>query len=159
RTDHREKVASCGGSPAPMLESVPGFSSRVKQARRLAAKDSKSSSHRPARSPFERPALRHTLAICALVLCAVFVYSNSFHAPLVLDNDEIILKDPRVHSTSGFQLHRILTGQYWETAPTGLYRPLTTLSYLLNYTILGGGSDPVGYHWLNFLVHAANMAL
>src|SRR5262249_58273420 len=72
---------------------------------------------------------------------------------------EIILQDPRVHEASSTQLHRILTQQYWETSTTGLYRPITTLSYLLNYAILGGGADPSGYHWLNLLLHLTNVAL
>jgi tetratricopeptide (TPR) repeat protein len=107
----------------------------------------------------QRPAFRHILAGLALVVAALFAYSNSFHAPFLLDNEEIILKDPRIHAASPVQLHRILTQQYWETAPTGLYRPLTTLSYLFNYAILGGGADPTSYHWINFALHALNMIL
>jgi tetratricopeptide (TPR) repeat protein len=95
-------------------------------------------------------------SVLAVVFCA---YSNSFHAPFILDNYEIILRDPRVQEVSSTQLHRILTQQYWETATTGLYRPVTTLSYLLNYAILGGGADPSGYHWLNLLLHLTNVAL
>src|SRR5205807_9565903 len=36
---------------------------------------------------------------------------------------------------------------------------LTTLSYLFNYAILGNGDRPAGYHWINFALHAANIAL
>ena len=95
-------------------------------------------------------------ALMALVFLA---YGNALHAPLLLDNEGIILKDARIQSLSGVQLHRILDGQYWEVAPTGLYRPLVTLSYLFDYSILGNGADPAGYHWINILLHAVNVAL
>ena len=42
---------------------------------------------------------------------------------------------------------------------TGLYRPLSTFSYLLNYAIFGNGPLPAGYHWVNFALHAVNIAL
>jgi len=102
---------------------------------------------------------RHATLLATAIVLAWLAYSNSFRAPLILDNAEVIEKDARVHSTSPVQLHRILTQQYWETANTGLYRPLTTLSILFNYVILGDGADPGGYHGLNFLLHAANIAL
>jgi tetratricopeptide (TPR) repeat protein len=94
--------------------------------------------------------------VLLLVICA---YSNSFSAPFLLDNDEIVLQDPRVHTVSALQLQRILTHQYWETASTGLYRPLTTLSYLFNYAVLGNGANPEGYHWINLILHLANVWL
>ena len=105
------------------------------------------------------PAVKHALLLAAVIVFALLAYANSFHAPLILDNDGIILKDPRVHAVTPVQLHRILTQQYWETANTGLYRPLTTLSFLLNYAVLGNGPDPYGYHVFNFLLHAVNIVL
>src|SRR5260370_11179786 len=42
---------------------------------------------------------------------------------------------------------------------SGLYRPLTTFSFMLNYSILGNGANPSGYHWLNFVWDAVNMGL
>ena len=40
-----------------------------------------------------------------------------------------------------------------------MYRPLTTLSYLFNYAILGNGEHPAGYHAVNLLLHEANVIL
>jgi tetratricopeptide (TPR) repeat protein len=97
--------------------------------------------------------------LAALLVLVFLAYSNSFGAPFLLDNEEIILHDARVHTVSSVQLHRILTQQYWETATTGLYRPLTTLSYLFNYAVLGNANNPEGYHWLNLLLHLANIAM
>ena len=42
---------------------------------------------------------------------------------------------------------------------SGLYRPITTLSFLFNYSVLGNGTDPSGYHWVNLLLHFLNVLL
>ncbi len=86
-------------------------------------------------------------------------YSNSLHGPFLFDNDQVILKDTRVQAVTSDHIRRILTRSYWEASPTGLYRPLTTLSYLFNYAVLGNETNPVGYHWFNLILHALNIGL
>jgi tetratricopeptide (TPR) repeat protein len=95
------------------------------------------------------------LALCALVLAT---YSNSFQAGLVFDNSEVISRDTRIRAVTPENVRRILTEGY-SRATSGLYRPLTTFSYLLNYTVFGNGNHPAGYHWVNLTVHAANVLL
>jgi Flp pilus assembly protein TadD len=93
----------------------------------------------------------------ALVLAA---YSNSFDAGFVYDNESAILADARVHEANLHNARRILTEGYWVNQPTtDLYRPVTTLSYLVNYAILGNGANPAGYHWVNLVLHGANVSL
>jgi len=46
-----------------------------------------------------------------------------------------------------------------EGSQRAFYRPLTTLSYLLNYRILGNTDHAAGYHWINFFLHWANTVL
>jgi hypothetical protein len=65
------------------------------------------------------------------------VYSNSFGVGFPVDNNDIILQDPRVPTVTSLTLHRIFTQQYWEIASTGLYRPLTTLSYHVQLRLSG----------------------
>jgi protein O-mannosyl-transferase len=48
---------------------------------------------------------------------------------------------------------------WWPYGESGLFRPLTTLSYLFNYAVLGNGEHPAGYHWVNLLLHAVNVFL
>ncbi len=70
------------------------------------------------------------------------------------------MEDARVHEATLPNAHRILTEGYWVGQPTtGLYRPLTTFSYLLNYAILGNGANPAGYHWVNLILHLVNVSL
>src|SRR5262249_28055685 len=102
----------------------------------------------------------HAVRIAALWAIALIAYSNSFKSGLIFDNFWLIVQASRVHAVTGENLGLILTQEYWYNSTlTGLYRPLTTLSYLFNYAILGGGDRPGGYHAINFAMHAINIAL
>jgi protein O-mannosyl-transferase len=97
------------------------------------------------------------LGLCLLTLLA---YSNSFSTGFALDNRGLIVDDTRIREASSENLAKIFEHTYWwPYGESGLYRPLTTLSYLFNYSTLGGGTSPAGYHWLNFLLHAGNVLL
>jgi len=101
------------------------------------------------------------LAIWGFVLVA---YSNSFHAALVFDNASAIGEDPRIREVTPANIQSILRGGYWygngaRAATSGLYRPFTTFSYLVNYAVLGNGPRPAGYHWVNFVLHEVNVTL
>ena len=63
----------------------------------------------------------------------------------------LLLGDPRIRNASVENLNLILQHTYWwPNGEADIYRPLTTLSYLFNYSILGNGNHPAGYHWVNF---------
>jgi tetratricopeptide (TPR) repeat protein len=97
------------------------------------------------------------LALWALVLAA---YSNSFQAGLVFDSAMVITGDTRIQAVTPRNLGLILTEGYWHGSTTsGLYRPLTTFSYLLNYAVFGNGTHPAGYHWVNLALHGVNVSL
>src|SRR6185369_3095841 len=68
--------------------------------------------------------------------------------------------DPRIREVTSQNVGQILSHTFWwPNGEAGIYRPLTTLTYLLNYAILGNGRQPTGYHWINFLLHAGNVLL
>src|SRR5262245_18702797 len=95
--------------------------------------------------------------LCALVLAA---YANSFSAGFALDSRQLVLNDARVHAVTAENVALILQKSYWwPYGESGLYRPLTTLSYLVNYSVLGSADRPAGYHWFNIAVHAVNVLL
>ena len=103
---------------------------------------------------------RHFLAAAILCGAVLAAFSNSFSAGFVFDSKPILLQDPRIRQASAENLALIFQHTYWwPFGEAGLYRPVTTLSYLLNYAVLGNGSDAAGYHWVNFLLHAANVLL
>jgi tetratricopeptide (TPR) repeat protein len=103
---------------------------------------------------------RYGWRIVALLILVFAAYSNSFTAGLVFDSVPVIEQDPRIRDATLQNFRSILNGQYWYVnATAGLYRPVTTLSYLLNYSVLGDAARPAGYHWVNFALHAINTTL
>lgn len=90
--------------------------------------------------------------VAAVALLAVLVYANSLANGFALDDGAIILNNPRVHSLDN--VHRFFYTPYWTTAPegTGLYRPITLLTYALDWQLWNG--DATGFHLVNVLLHA-----
>jgi protein O-mannosyl-transferase len=110
--------------------------------------------------PKRRRWLKGILIAVALCIPALLAYSNSFHAGFTLDNDAIILHNPAIQSATSANLTLILQHTYWwPKFEVGLYRPVTTVSYLLNYAVLGNRENPLGYHVVNFLLHCINVLL
>ncbi len=96
----------------------------------------------------------------ALFAIALIAYLNSFSLDLAFDGRRMVRDDPRIRAVSAANLRLILKKDYWYPANSDrLYRPLTTASYLLNYSILGNADRAPGYHVLNFLLHAVNVWL
>ncbi len=103
---------------------------------------------------------RHGWRLLAIWGLLAIAYSNSFQSGLVLDNAAIIARDPRIRQATAQNVLSILDGGYRYNKPNaGLYRPLTTLSYMVNYAIFGDGARPAGYHWVNLTLHCVNVAL
>ena len=80
----------------------------------------------------------------AAIFAAFLVYSPVFNGPFVFDDQGAIFLDPNAAK---------LPVSGW----IGTTRGLTTFSYWVNYRM--GGTDPTGYHWVNFLLHLACAAL
>jgi tetratricopeptide (TPR) repeat protein len=121
---------------------VPG---KVKRTAPIAAAPAKTSKWRA----------RAGLAAIALV-----AYANSFGLGLAQDANTIVGQDARLRAVTADNLNLILTKNYWwPLGGDGLYRPVTTLSFLFNYSVLGNGANAAGYHAVNFLLHAVNVWL
>lgn len=103
---------------------------------------------------------RYWLASLALLALTLLGFSNSFSAGLALDNQLLITGDPRITEASAHNIGQIFEHTFWwPNGEAGIYRPFTTLSFLFNYATLGNATAPAGYHWINFLLHAANVLL
>src|SRR6266850_5438600 len=97
------------------------------------------------------------LLLLGLVLAT---YANSFDGAFLGDSGAIVLEDPRVREVNRDNLALIFRQHYWyPTADANVYRPLVTLSFLLNYAVLGNADRPAGYHWVNLGLHACNVIL
>jgi hypothetical protein len=103
----------------------------------------------------------HLAVVFILGAIVLFTYANTLQdTEFALDNKFIILEDPRLRQPSRENLRLIFQQDYWwPKAVSGLYRPLTTLSYMFNYSVLGNRDRATGYHWVNFLLHWANTLL
>ena len=72
----------------------------------------------------------------------------------------LLAADTRVRAITPENLHLILTRDYWYPIwDAGLYRPVVSLSWLLNYTAGGNAQHPLAYHVVNFALHAGNVLL
>ena len=101
------------------------------------------------------------MKVIALIGAAILLaYFGSLSNGFAGDARGLVLEDPRVHDASSENLGNIFTHTYWwPYGESGLYRPVTTLSYLFNYAVLGNGKDAAGYHWTNLLLHLGNVLL
>ena len=106
---------------------------------------------------FTRNRLAVAAALCLLTLLA---YADSFTTGFTLDSAFIILRDPRVLKVAAANLQQIVNQDYWwPNFHSGLYRPLTTATFLFNYAVLGNGQHAAGYHAVNILFHLINVWL
>lgn len=103
---------------------------------------------------------QHVQALVILAAVVLTAYANSFTTGFARDNRLVILEIEQVHSVTTQHLKEILVhGYLWPAFASGLYRPLSTLSYLFNFAVLKNFDQPAGYHWVNYLLHAANAFL
>jgi protein O-mannosyl-transferase len=99
-------------------------------------------------------------ARAALAVIALAAYADSFGLGMALDANVVIKQDPRLRAVTTDNLKLILSKNYWwPLGGDGLYRPVTTLSFLFNYAVLGSGPNGTGYHVANVLLHAINVWL
>jgi hypothetical protein len=103
---------------------------------------------------------KHALLLFALFALTLVAYANSFQAGFPLDNRSLILEDPRLTAPTPSNLKLIFTQDYcYPLVVCGVYRPVTTLTYLFNYAILGSRNHSAGYHWVNIALHWLTIAL
>jgi protein O-mannosyl-transferase len=82
-----------------------------------------------------------------LVLAGVVAYHNSFAGPFVLDDADSIPANPTIRNLA--RLGRVLQPPHGGFTVSG--RPILNLSFAINYAL--GGTDVLGYHLGNLLIH------
>lgn len=119
---------------------------------------------RPDIGPFLRSATsfwgngrkRNILAVVCLVLLCFVLYGNTLGNGFVLDDLIVVDNNPFISSWANLK-HFFDPGKYFVASGERTYRPVTTLSYFLDYSIWR--YNPAGYHLTNMLIHAANGVL
>ncbi|MCX7825455.1 MAG: DUF1736 domain-containing protein [Verrucomicrobiae bacterium] len=99
------------------------------------------------------------LLIGLLLLVTLLPYLNVFRGEFVQNARVSLEADPRIRDLAHVEDIFNKNFGYPLNTADGLYRPLTTLSFLFNYTILANGLNPVGYHTVNWVLHALNTLL
>lgn len=110
------------------------------------------SSSSPLATPFHK-----WLPYLSLTIIVFFAYSNIYDNALIFDDTIIIISNDFLKSWNSFGkllLGSTIAGSH---ATGGFYRPLQMLLYFFIYRI--NGPDPIYFHLLNVVLHAANACL
>lgn len=85
-----------------------------------------------------------------LFLLGLLVYANSFPGDFFIDDVHLVAENPLVES---MDIRTIFTTDYWgpQANKSGVFRPLTILSFALNKRLLG--PEPWSYHLVNVILH------
>lgn len=94
---------------------------------------------------------RSAIWLVLLALAAILPHVTSLQATgFAFDDRGLVSKNPRVWESNP---RAVISTQYWpEMEGTGLYRPVTGLSYWVDGKIWG--NEPFGFHLTNLLAHA-----
>uniref|UniRef100_A0A8D2ZQA4 dolichyl-phosphate-mannose--protein mannosyltransferase n=1 Tax=Scophthalmus maximus TaxID=52904 RepID=A0A8D2ZQA4_SCOMX len=107
------------------------------------------------------PKLAPVRAKLTVALVALLCFINSYDGEFVFDDSEAIVNNKDLKPTT--PLNNIWTNDFWgsnlsSNSSHKSYRPLTVLTFRLNY-LLAGGLQPIGFHMLNIVLHAIISAL
>jgi tetratricopeptide (TPR) repeat protein len=92
------------------------------------------------------------VAVVSFLLICIGIYANSLPNPLIRDDQTAIIDDVRARDPAHWR--DIFTQRYWHGLNSDpIYRPITTLSFLLNR--LATGPSPVGFRGFNLALHVA----
>jgi tetratricopeptide (TPR) repeat protein len=104
--------------------------------------------------------LRHGwLLLCGVLVASALVYAPSLRGGFVWDDQPLILNDEQVHSPANWPaaFARDFFAASDDQFKYGYYRPLVTLSYMLDWALWR--DNPLGYRLTNLLWHLLATAL
>lgn len=98
----------------------------------------------------ERRPLDTAVGALAVAFIAIVLFAPGLMNGFAYDDVPIVLGDARIRSFAN--LPAMLTGGYWQNADLALYRPLTTLSFALDWSL--APSSAAWFHFTNILLNA-----
>jgi hypothetical protein len=101
----------------------------------------------PAVSSF---ALKDWLFVIALIAAVFLVYQPVWHAGFIWDDDTFLVNNPLIKQSNGLY-------QFWFTTKAPDFFPLTSTTLWLEWRLWG--TNPLGYHIVNVLLHALSTVL
>lgn len=90
-----------------------------------------------------------SVQICLIIVLCLAAYFNSLFNQFTYDDNVIIVDNYLFRNFEN--LPRLFSGAYFNYAQEVTYRPIVTISYLVDYVIWG--LRPFGYHLTNLLLH------
>ena len=102
------------------------------------------------RSPLQILGGSAWLQLALIALVGLLAYSNTFHAPFVIDDEGSITENPVIKNLASF----LFDGTGYRYNPR---RFIGYLTFALNYSF--GGLEVTGYHIVNTAIHLLNGAL
>uniref|UniRef100_A0A667ZVZ8 dolichyl-phosphate-mannose--protein mannosyltransferase n=1 Tax=Myripristis murdjan TaxID=586833 RepID=A0A667ZVZ8_9TELE len=107
------------------------------------------------------PKLAPVQAKITVALVALLCFINSYDGEFVFDDSEAIVNNKDLKPAT--PLGNLWSNDFWgsnlsSNSSHKSYRPLTVLTFRLNY-LLAGGLHPVGFHVWNIILHAVISAL
>lgn len=98
---------------------------------------------------------KHILPILFIASLAIIIYVGTLKNGFTYDDDGIIINNTFIKSLDN--LPQLAQMAYFARSGELTYRPVTTLSYFLDYAVFG--LKAWGYHLTSVLIHAANGVL
>ncbi|NOZ63771.1 MAG: tetratricopeptide repeat protein [Caldiserica bacterium] len=89
-----------------------------------------------------------------LFLLSLVVYVNTVKNGFVYDDNDLILKNPQVKEAS---IKEIFSTPFWGEKKYGLWRPITVLSFRLNYLMKGFSASL--FHLSNIILHSLTVLM
>lgn len=97
--------------------------------------------------------IRKKLTVFLLILIlALIAYSNSLFCGFTYDDISVIEENSFITKLSNIQY--LLNDGYFNNSAEKSYRPLATLTYMIDYAMWG--ENPFGYHLHNLILHIAS---
>ena len=90
-------------------------------------------------------------ALVGAIAIAAVCFANSIPNDFVLDDYQIVAVNPAIRTIAPL---RLLTSPYWGNTDAGIYRPLTILSFSIEYPFWKRWAG--GYRMVNLFLHAIN---
>lgn len=103
-----------------------------------------------------KPKASLNLSYLLVILITCLVYINSLNNGFVYDDNYMIVENDYLRGLENIPLFfssKLTTG----FIPQGMYRPLTMLTYILNFW--SAGLNPFYYHLINLLLHILNISM
>lgn len=93
--------------------------------------------------------------ILLITLFSVIVFSNMFTNQFVYDDKDIVVENDFIKDWNNAP--KIFSSDYFNLSQEGTYRPITTLTFFIDYSLWG--LNVFGYHLTNLLFHILNAIL